>query len=311
MKKEIKDRSIAWLDITKPKDEDLAELSRKYNFHPLHLRECLTPTYRSGIEEQHEYIFIVFHIPYYSETLLTTKSAELNIFITPDTIITVHEKPVPPTDELFNSCQIHSQIKEKNFEAGIGFLLYQILNKILDSYLPKLRHVAEHIDEIEDNIFNGREKEMVKKISIVRRDIIDFSKVIFPQEDIFRRLIQIKSPFFRSYDKKYFYNNQVLYERSRDLLSANMEMIEALKDTNDSLLTHKLNQLIKILTIISTIFMPFTFIASVYSVSHQGTVFPAWVDRIFSIPSVFTGLIMFFVILIILLFVFLKRKKWL
>ncbi len=310
MKKEIKNNNIAWVDIRKPNEEDLSGLAKKYHFHPLHLEECVTPTYRSGIEEHEEYLFIVFHIPYYSPTLQTTKSVELDIFVTPDTVITVHKKPVPPVDELFNSCQIHDQVREKNFSGEVSYLLYQILTKVLDSYLPKLRHISEHIDEIEDKIFKGWEKEMVEKISLVRRDIIDFGKVIFPQEEIFRRLIQIKGQFFRPYDKKYFYNAYVLYQRARDLLNNNMEMIEALKDTNDSLLTHKLNQLIKVLTIISAIFLPFTFITSLYGMNF-GKGLPAWASNIISNPMFFSGLVVFFIVAMLILFLIFKRKRWL
>ena len=302
--KAIKTKQLKWIDINKPTDLDIEYLRKNFNFSPAVLKEYLPPLKRPKVDEYPNYLFIVLHFPVFEKKTRETFSTELDILLTKDTIITSHSGKLPQLRKFFDDCNIHDQLRERYLEKGTGFLLFQILDKMIDSRLPMLDHIAENIDRIEYEVFQGNEREMISEISIVKKDIIDFRKTIKPQKVVLETLDKIISKFCKTNLK--IYSQEVIGSNIRvwNTLENHKEMIEAIEKTNESLFYYKFNETLKILTIFSVIMLPLTLIASIFGMNTTQ-----------SMPfmgSSFDFLLVVLVMILVFIFmaVYFKKNKW-
>lgn len=188
-------------------------------------------------------------------------------------------------------------------EKGAGYLLFYILDSLLKNCLTKTVRIGQKIDRIEKGIFEGKERKMVRVISLARADIINFRRIINPQKEIFESLLKQGAAFFGKDLLPYFSDLLGSFTRVWDALVTYQEAISALAETNQSLLSTKTNEEIKILTIFSVIVLPLTLIASIWgmnvSLPFQATRFGFIILSLIMV----TGLV--------LMIVYFKKKKWL
>ena len=302
--KTIKTKQVKWIDINKPTDSDIEYLRKNFNFSPAILKEYLPPLKRPKVDEYPDYLFIVLHFPVFEKKTRETFSTELDILLTKNTIITSHSGKLPQLGKFFDDCNIHDQLRERYLEKGTGFLLFQILDKMIDSRLPMLDHIAENIDQIEHEVFQGNEREMISEISIVKKDIIDFRKTIKPQRVVLEALDKIISKFCKA-DLK-IYSQEVIGSNIRvwNTLENHKEMIEAIEKTNESLFYYKFNETLKILTIFSVIMLPLTLIASIFGMNTTRSM--PFMESSFDFLLVVLVMILAFVFMV----VYFKKNKW-
>jgi magnesium transporter len=146
-------------------------------------------------------------------------------------------------------------------------LAYDILEMLLDSFFPNLDHIHERLLDIEEQVFAGKEKEMVFEISIVKRDILNFRRTLKPQRHIIESLTQMKSPLIAEELIPYFQDLIGTNIRLWNALESNKETIESLEETNNSLLSNKLNLTMKLLTLFNAIFLPITVYSNIMAMS--------------------------------------------
>lgn len=300
----IKTKQLSWIDIKNPSKKDLDYLKNNFNFHPVTLGELLTPTLRPKVEHYDHYLYMVIHIPLYSSKKQTTESVEIDFLITQNALITVRYEEIPPFKEFWGKCQIDKMARERNFSETTAYLLYCILEDMYSFSLRQLDHVNKKINKIEDEMFKQRGSEnIVEKISFTRRDILDFRKTIKPQRTILDSLKVRGVEFFGKKMKPYFMDIIGDYMRVWNLLENHKETIEALRETNDSLVSNRTNRIMRVLTIFAVIVFPLTLLAAIFGMNTQylpfvGHKYDFWV--IFGLMLVAT---------LFMLFLF-KWKKW-
>lgn len=305
MKKIIKGQKVKWIDIQKPTKKDLNFLRKKFNIHPLVLDELVNPGHRPKVEHHKDYIFLILYYPVYSKEERETTHRELNIIATKDTLITSHYKSIPPLKTLFNNCKIYEEARKSYMGEGPGQLLYYVLSSFWRNCLTKLQQINKRIYRIEKEIFSGREKEMVLEISLVKTDVINFWRIIEPQNEVLDSLSKEGIEFFGKTLLAYFSDLSGTYDQVLNGLESHKEVILALEDTNQSLLSSRINEIMKILTIFSVILLPLTLISSIWGMN-----FPM------SLPLTYSSL-GFWIILILMFFLMLgmiayfHKKKWL
>jgi len=306
MRREVKSEKVTWIDIKNPKQDDLEYLRREFSLCPLVLKEYLPSIKRSKVEDFKTYLFIVIHFPIFNPRMRRTNSAELDIILFKDTIITSHKKNFLQLEKLFEDCSLHDHCRKYYLRKNAVFLLYQILDNLIDARMPMLDHIADHVEYIEEQVFGDKEEEkMLKEISIVKRDIINFRKTIKPQRTVLESLARI-TPRFSDEDMS-VYSHEVIGSNIKiwNNVENHKEMIEALEHTNESLLSHKLNETMKILTAFSVMMLPLTLIASVFGMNVvSGMPFT-------KNPFGFWLIIMIMFITIVFSLIFFKFKKWL
>jgi magnesium transporter len=265
--KSISFGNIKWIDFTDPSTEDTLYLQENFNIHPLAIEEFVTPTYRPKATEYENCLFLTIHIPLFNTTTRTTYPGELDIVITKDHLITGHSKGIYALENLFNSLQESEGKKRLYMNKTPAHLLHKILEILLDSLFPSLDHIHEKLNRIEEQVFNGKEKEMVFEISVIKRDILNFRRTLKPQRNIIESIAQMKSRFVDPELIPYFQDLIGTNIRLWNALESNKETIESMEETNNSLLSNKLDFTMKVLTVFSAIMMPMTVYSNILAMS--------------------------------------------
>ena len=265
--KNVTFKKITWIDFEDPSADDVLYLQENFDIHPLAIEEFVTPTYRPKATQYNSCLFLTLHIPMFDEKSRTTYPGELDIVITKDHLITGHTKNIYQLDNFFRSLQESEGRRRLYMNKTPAHLLYKIIEMLLDSFFPNLDHIHERLLDIEEKVFSGQEKEMVFEISVVKRDILNFRRTLKPQRHIIESLTQMKSGFVDPELIPYFQDLIGTNIRLWNALESNKETIESLEETNNSLLSNKLDLTMKVLTIFNAIFLPITVYSNIMSMT--------------------------------------------
>src|ERR687893_288776 len=179
---------LRWINIERPGPVDRAWLEEHFDFHPLDYEDVLSRNQRPKIDEYDEYLFIVLHFPVFDQAVGRLGTGELDLFVGPGFLITLPNQPLQPVEYLFERCRSKEEIREGLFSRGSGYLLYRIVDDSFDYCFPMLRKIGNKLDALEDEIFEGSSKDLVRDISNAKQEIINFRKVIRPQRTVLRDL---------------------------------------------------------------------------------------------------------------------------
>ena len=259
---------LTWVNIEKPTEQETEYLAQNYPFHPLDLDDCLSRIQRPKIDEYKDYLFLVFHFPVFHKEARVTTSSQVSVFIGPKYLITLHKGELKPLVKLFRECQIDEESRQENLSQGSGYLLYRIIDRLVDYCLPILNKIGENIERTEDDIFSSRGMpRAIEKISMLRRDVISFRRTIWPMRAVIGSL-ELKIRRFTQMDLAVYFGDTVDHvDKIWDGLDEYKEIIEGLNDAYDSLATNRTNEVMRMLTIIATILLPLTVVASVYGMN--------------------------------------------
>jgi magnesium transporter len=258
---------LRWLNVERPRPIDRAWLEEHFDFHPLDYEDVLSRNQRPKIDEYDDYLFIVLYFPVFDKTVGRLNAAELDIFIGPDFLITLPNTPIPPVEYLFERCRSSEEVREQLFSKGSGYLLYKIVDDSFDYCFPMLRKIGNKLERLEQDIFEGRSEEVVRDISNVKQEIINFRKVIRPERPVLRDLERTKQRYLAEDLEVYFDDIVDASERIWDMLENYKEVIEALEDTNESVLSHRVNEVLRVLTAFSVVVLPLTLFASIWGMN--------------------------------------------
>jgi len=258
---------LTWVNIEKPTEQETEYLAQNYSFHHLDLDDCLSRIQRPKIDEYKDYLFLVFHFPVYNKEARVTTSSQVSVFIGAKYLITLHKGELKPLVKLFRECQIDEESRQENFNRGPGYLLYRIIDRLVDYCLPILNKIGDNIEGVEDNIFANEMPRAIREISMLRHDVISFRRIIWPMRAVIGSL-EPKIRRFTQMDLAAYFGDTVDHvDKIWDALDEYKEIIEGLNDTHDSLATNRTNEVMRMLTIIATILLPLTVVASIYGMN--------------------------------------------
>lgn len=301
--KTLSHKQITWIDFEDITHDDILYLQENFNIHPLAIEELVTPTYQPKVVQYENCLFLSIHIPLFDLKHRTTFPGELDIILTDTHLITSHKHDIYQLKNLHTQLSQSEGKRRLRLEETPAHLLYQIIEILLESCFPKLNHIAERLDFIEEQVFAEKEKEMVFEISVLKRDILNFRRTLKPQRAIIDSIVQKEHPFIPQETKIYFQDLIGTNIRLWNILESQKETIEALEDTNNSLLSNKLNLTMKVLTIFSAVMLPMTAYSNMLAMSATipfgHSIYAFWIH---------VGIMAFLSLLTILFF---KAKKWL
>ncbi len=257
----VQHKNTTWIDFEDINTKDLEYLHESFNIHPLALEELLTPTYQPKVVQYENCLMFSVHVPLFDTTERTTYPGELDIILTDKHLITSHRHSIYQISNLFRQIESSENRKQEYLSTTPAHLLHHVLEVLFKSCFPKLNHITDKLQYIEKQVFRGYEKDMVYEISVLKRDILNFRRTLKPQRSILESLIQKEHPFIPKEIKIYLQDLVGTNVRLWNILESQKETVEALEDTNNSLLSSKLNMTMKVLTLFSAITLP----ASVYS----------------------------------------------
>lgn len=258
---------ITWVDLERPGQAEIEWLRATYGFHPLHLEDIVSKIQRPKIDDADDYTFIVMHFPVYSKLVRQTTASEVDIFVGANFVITAHSGNLKPLVRLFRQCAEDPELRARYMGRSTGYLLYTIVDKLVDYCFPILNKIDENIEQIEDEIFQEQVRRTVQEISIVRRDIISFRRIVKPLIPVVSSLERKHRPFLHEDMEEYFGDVADGLSRIWDTLEEFKEVIEGLSDTISTLTNNRINDIIRVLTIISVILLPLTLISGIFGMN--------------------------------------------
>ena len=263
----IKWGKITWINIEKPTGSDMEYLAKNYLFNLFDLEDCLSRIERPKIDEYENYLFLVLHFPVFKMEARVTTSSQVSIFIGADFLVTVHTGALKPLAKLFNDCQQNERAREEHMARSSGYLLYRILDRLVDYCFPILNRVIANIEAAEDRLFSEPARDTVQEISVLRRDVMSYRRIIRHQPAILKSLEVREYPFLREDLDVYFGDIGDHIGTISATLEEYKEVVEGLNATSDSLFSHRTNEVMKMLTILGTILLPLLVISGIYGMN--------------------------------------------
>ena len=259
---------LNWVYIEKPTMQDVEYLAQHFDFHILNLDDVLSRVQRPKIDEYADHLFIVLHFPVYNKENRVTTPSEVDIFIGETYVVTIHKSgDLKPLAKFFNECYVDEGICSAYMSRSSGFLLYHILDRLVNYCFPILDKVVDNAEKLEDLIFTRAVPETVREISLIRRDLISFRRVIHPQIGVTEALEQEEYPFLKEDQDIYFGDIADHIRKIWDGLEDCKEVVDGLVDTSNWLTSHRIQEIMRILTIVMAIMAPGTLIASIYGMN--------------------------------------------
>ena len=267
----VQGSGLRWVNIERPTPLETAWLEEHFDFHALDLEDVLSRNQRPKIDYYDEYLFIVLHFPVFDRSVKRLNAGELDIFVGPDYLVTIQNTPLQPIEYLFERVRQKEELREQLFSRGSGYLLYRIVDDAFDYCFPMLRKIGNKLDALEDEIFEeSRSEDIVRDISNAKQEIINFRKVIRPQRTVLRELEKLEQPFLAPEGGEleiYFDDIADAHERIWDMLENYKEVVAGLEETNESYISHRVNDILRVLTAFSVIILPLTLIASLWGMN--------------------------------------------
>jgi magnesium transporter len=299
----IEAAGIRWIHIESPRSADRDWLEEHFDFHQLDYEDVFSRNQRPKLDQYDDYVFIVLHFPLYDKDSGRILTAELDLFMGADFLVTLPNIPLPPLAAMFERYREKEDLREEVFSKGSGYLLYKIVDTGVDASFPMLRKTGLKLERLEDDIFEGKSSEIVRDISDTKQEIINFRKIVRPQRAVLRDLERTKQRYLQEELEIYFDDISDAAERIWDTLENYKEVIEGLESSNESVLSHRLNDSFRILTAASVVLLPLTLIASLFGMN---TPFPGQNE-----PITFFLVIGLMAAMLLALVILFRRRGWL
>jgi magnesium transporter len=267
--RELTANGLTWVNVVSPDLETATELSDRFGWHPLDVEDIVSTRERPKVDDYDDegYLFVVLHFPAYDKTVQRLDAAELDAFIGPDYLVTIPNRELLPVTRLFGRCEDDDAFREQLFAKGSGRLLYEVLDDLFDYCFPILDKIAHKLRVVENDMFEGAAEGVVRDLSNVKLEIISYRKVIKPERSTLR-VLERRVDRFRPEELELYFDDLVdKAERIWDHLDNYKEVVEALEATNESVISHKQNDVLRILTIFSVILLPLTLISGIFGMN--------------------------------------------
>ncbi len=260
---------LTWVNAVGPDLETAQALAERFGWHPLDVEDVVSKRQRPKVDDYEDegYLFAVLHFPVYDKAVQRLNAAELDVFIGQDYLVTLPNRELLPVTRLFARCESDEAFREQLLVRGSGRLIYEVLDDLFDYCFPILDKIGHKLDRIEDDMFGGAAEDVVRDISNVKQEIISYRKVIKPERSTLRVLERRVARFLPEQLELYFDDINDAVERIWDQLDNYKEVVEALESTNESVISHRQNDVLRLLTIISVTMLPLTLLTGIFGMN--------------------------------------------
>ncbi|MBQ0137825.1 MAG: magnesium/cobalt transporter CorA [Kurthia sp.] len=285
-----------WVDFDEPTALENLLLESFFHFHPLTIEDALTRLQRPKIDFYEDYYFTVVH----KLNPIELEAEEVNLFISPKFIVTYHKLPVPEFDIVRKRLLSHPN----NWERGTIFVMYQTIDKIVDGFFPMIYNIEDHLNAIEDKMDYKNSVALMNDVFDLRSDLLHIRRTVLPMRDLLYRILNSNNLNLIAEEKTYFSDIHDHLAKLTEMVESNRELTADMRDSHMSMNAIRMNNIMMTLTIVSTIFIPLTFIAGVYGMNFVNMPELNWHYGYF-----ITLAIMLFIAVYML--AFFKRSGWL
>lgn len=260
-------KDLVWIDVQSPTQDEVRGLMEEFNVHPLAADELLTPTLRPKVDLYPDFIYLILHFPVISHKHEGGKEQEIDFIVGKNFLITTHYDLIDPLHEFSKVFEVNSILERSNIGNHAGFILFYIMKELYKMLDRELDHINHDFIDIEAKIFAGKERDMVNAISHLNRDLLNFRQTLRPHKEVLESF-EIAGTKFFGQDFSYYLRTIVgEHYKISAILDGHRETLLELRETNDSLLTTKTNDIVKTLTVTTFIMLPLTLMASLFGMN--------------------------------------------
>jgi magnesium transporter len=304
MVKKYTHKTITWIDVESPTIDEIRSLMEEYSIDPVVAKELQLPSYKEKIVLHKEYLYMVMHFPALRRSKSEGSDQEVDFIVGKSFIITTRYESIDALEKFAKLFEVNSILDKGIMEDHAGYVLYYIIKELYKSVSDELYGINDRMKKIEKEIFDGKEKAMVLEISRTNRDMINLDHALRSHKGVLDSLEEVSSQIF---DEAFQSNCTKIsndYYKVEDMLSNSIDFLKELRDTNDSLLSAKQNETMKILTVITFLALPFAIITGLFQMNTSSTPLIGQVHD----WQIIVGME---IIAVILFVIFAKMKKWL
>ncbi|MDD5130350.1 MAG: magnesium/cobalt transporter CorA [Candidatus Omnitrophica bacterium] len=290
---------VLWIDIQEIDDNDIDLLTEVFNIHPLTIEDCIMANTRPKVENFKDYLYLImFSLECDEKSKI--KMGEMDFCLGKNFLITSHNDPISTLTTNKERIRKDSPI----IKNGADFLLYAIIDSLVDSYFPVIHKFDDSVDQMSDELFKDPTNDTLKKIYNLKNEIIHLRRTIGPQADVVSLLARGDYPQVTAANSIYFRNIYDSLIRINDIVGTSRDIITGAMEAYVSVVSNRLNEIMKTLTVIATIMMPLTLVASIYGMNFKHM--PELEHRL-GYPFV----LLIMACITIGMLIFFKRRKWL
>ena len=304
MIKKYTNNSITWIDAEDPTTEEVRSLMEEYDINPDIARELQLPTYKEKIVMYKDYLYLVLHFPALRHTHKdNTTEQEIDFVVGKNFIITTRYEPIDALERFSKTFELNNILKKGLMEDNAGYILYYMIKELYRAMSDEVDSINDTLKQVEGSIFKGEEKEMVTEISKANKNLINFNHTIITHKDV---LVSLKDTGSKLFGGNFSENLAKIineYHRIEKVLITNIDFLRELRSTNDSLLSSKQNQTMKLLTVITFIALPFSIITGFFQMNAVNT-------PLVGQPNDWQIIVTIELIFVIAFFIFAKLRKW-
>jgi magnesium transporter len=293
---------LLWVSLENPTEVEIKEmLAGVFKFHPLAIEDCISSGYQTPkIDDFKTYIFIIAHALSKDGAHTLAATLELNLFLGKNYLVTCfHHDHVPCVDAVWDLISRDDRL----IRNGSDFLCHAILDHLVDDYLPVIDHMDDEIEDLEDKVLQKPDPAILARILELKHDVLFLRRMISPQREVMNRLSRDEFPMIDMQSRIYYRDIYDHLVRIQDLTESLRDIIAGVLDIYLNSTSLRLNEIMKALTIVSTIFLPLSFVAGVYGMNFQFMPEIYWRFGYLGVwvvfVSVFVGMILFF-----------KKRNW-
>jgi magnesium transporter len=261
----LNEGKMMWVDLENPSEDDLKILSDVFKFHHLAIEDCVHKLQRPKVDNYKNYYFIVLNEFKEGKVSKYFTYSQLYVFLGEKYIVTVHWEELQVLKEALERVYNAPEM----FERGIDFILYNLLDAIVDDYFPLTDDIGDKIDRIEEIILRNPKKQIQDEILVIKRNIIKLRKVLSPQREVVNILLRHDFPLIREANRMYYMDVYDHMLRIYDMLDTFADLLAGTLDLYMSQISNRMNEVMKVLTMITTIMMPLSLIAGIYGMNFK------------------------------------------
>jgi magnesium transporter len=259
----VDSNNVVWADVSDPTSRDFEELAEEFGFHPLSIEDCRNEHQRPKVEEYEGYYFIVLYEASLSGAQDSLELRELNIFLGPNYLVTVHSRPIRAVE---TARRLWSEWQDRE-NHGAGLLAYLMMDAVVDDYLPLLDVLSDRMDDLEDQIFGDFRPESIEQIFRIKKQLLFLRRTVTPLRDVFNTVLRREQPIFERETYVYFQDVYDHLIRVADTIDTLRDMLGSTMDAYLSVSGNRMNMIMKRLTSVATILMSVTLVAGIYGMN--------------------------------------------
>jgi magnesium transporter len=302
----LRDRkSLLWVDFFNEPAEIAEPILLGFNFHPLAIDDALQETHTPKIDDWGDYIYMVLNVMNHKREngVFDSEIEELDIFLGRNYVVTYHDAPLPCIEETWSACQRDI----RHVQNGPDHLLYRIADALVMGYMPLIEQIDHQIDQIEDQVFDNPTRNTLEQIFALKRILLSMRRIILPQREVLNKLARDDYTVIDPKDRIFFRDIYDHLVRLHDINESLRDLVSGAMDTYLSVINNRMNEVMKALAVITTLFMPITFVTGFFGMNFFEPVahLTGWTNT-----QMFEAMLAVMLVLPLIMYQWMRRRTW-